>query len=134
MNHLVIAELLWSMLATALILTFVGFALRSWKVLWLAAVLSLLFTVAAALSIGPLTLLILGLQLASAVAYRWDAGVRGWLALLSSAGLIWLLSVPAQLAFGPAPFLFVLIPIGILAAVVATVIGPSFQRNSPGSA
>lgn len=130
MSHLWVALILWGMLAVSLVLTFAGFSLRSWKVLWAAAALSILFTLAAILSIGPLTLLLVALQLAGAVAFRWSVGARGWLALLGSAGLIWLLAVPVQLAFGPAPLLLLLVPVGILAAIAATMFGPPSRHRS----
>jgi hypothetical protein len=132
LTYSIIAVVLWSALAASLLVTVVGFARRSWQVLWLAAGLTLFFTLPAALSVGPLTLLLAAVQMASAVAYRWAVGPLGWLALLGTAILGWLIVVPGQLAFGPAPYLLVLIPLGIVAAVAATILGPSARRERAG--
>jgi uncharacterized membrane protein len=130
LSYTIIAVVLWSALAASLLLTVVGFARQSWKVLWLAAGLTLFFTLPAALSIGPLTLLLAAVQMGSAVAYRWAVGPLGWLALLGSALFGWLIVVPGQLAFGSAPFLFLLIPLGIIAAAAATIVRPSSRRET----
>ena len=61
--HVLIATLLWGMLLASLVLTPIGIRRRSWKLLWLTAVLSLIFSIAAGFSIGPLAFLLTCLQL-----------------------------------------------------------------------
>lgn len=129
MSYNIIAALIWSILAASLVLTIVGFARQSWKVLWLAAGLTLAFSVPAMFSVGALTLLLAAIQMASAVAYRRHIRALGWLMLLGSAVILWLIVVPGQVVFGPAPFLAVLIPLGILGAIIATITGSPAQTD-----
>ncbi|CCF85070.1 hypothetical protein [Nitrolancea hollandica] len=83
--HELIAALLWGFLIASLILTAIGLWRRSWKFLWLAAGLSLVFSIAAGFSIGPLTFLLTCLQLAAAIASRRESGTQGWVLLLLAA-------------------------------------------------
>lgn len=129
MSYNIIAVLIWLILAASLLLTIVGFARHSWKALWLAAGLTLAFSVPAMFSVGALTLLLAALQIASAVAFRRSTGALGWLMLLGSAVVGWLIVVPGQLVFGPAPLLVVLIPLGILGAIIATITGSPEQTG-----
>jgi hypothetical protein len=52
MSHETIALLLWLMLGLDLLLTIYGFATRSWRVLAIAAAMSLVFGLLAIFSIG----------------------------------------------------------------------------------
>ncbi len=96
--HELVAALLWGFLIVSLILTAIGLRRQSWKLLWLAAGLSLVFGIAAGFSIGPLTFLLTCLQLAAAVASRRETGTQGWVLLLLAALLIWIVLVPVQIA------------------------------------
>ncbi len=122
--YLLVAGILWSMGAVSLVLTVVGLALRSWRLLWMAVLFSLVFTAAAALSIGPFVVLLVALQLASAVALRRSVHWRGWVMLLSTAVLIWILVVPFQLLVSRFLPFFFLVPLGLVAAIVATFAFP----------
>lgn len=130
MISLAIAGFLWSTLLVALILTIVRLTLRSWRLLWVAFALSLVFTVAAALSIGPLILLLDSLLLGCAVALRRSMHWRGWIALISTAVLIWFLVVPFQLLVIRFIPLDCLIPMGLVAAIVATLTAPPTSADS----
>jgi len=130
MTYLVVVGILWSMGITSLVLTVVSLALRSWRLLWVAIAFSFLFTAAAALSIGPFTLLLVALQLACAVALRWSVHWRGWIMLISSALFIWFLVAPFQIFVGRFLPFFFLVPLGLVAAIVATLIGPSPRPDS----
>lgn len=123
-SHLTVATVLWSMLVVSVGLTISGFGFRSWRLLWFAALLAILFTAAAALSIGPFTLLLVTLQLAGAVAVRRSVNPLGWVALLAAAALIWFLVVPFQLFVIPFLPLFLLVPLGLASAIAATLIAP----------
>ncbi len=130
MGYLIVAGILWSIGLVSLVLTVVGLALRSWRLLWVAFALSVLFSVAAALSIGPFVLLLVALQLASAVALRRTFDWRGWVALISIAILIWILVFPFQLWVVRFPLLLLLIPVGLFAAIVATLTAPIDRPDS----
>jgi hypothetical protein len=95
--HVLIATLLWGMLLASLVLTPIGIRRRSWKLLWLAAVLSLIFSIAAGFSIGPLAFLLTCLQLGAAVASRREAAIQEWVLLLLIALIIWIIVVPLQI-------------------------------------
>lgn len=130
MISLVIAGFLWTTGIVSLVLTIVGLVLKSWRLLWVAFTLSFVFTIAAALSIGPLVLLLDALQVASAVALRRSMRWQGWVALISIAALIWFFVVPFQLVlvrFVPLDFL---IPMGLVAAVAATLTAPPTGADS----
>ena len=130
MGYLIVAGILWSIGLVSLVLTVVGLALRSWRLLWVAFALSVLFSVAAALSIGPFVLLLVALQLASAVALRRTFDWRGWVALISIAILIWILVFPFQVWVVRFPLLLLLIPVGLFAAIVATLTAPIDRPDS----
>ncbi len=87
---------LWAVGAISLLLSAMSLASPSWMMLWLAALLSLLFSLAAGFSIGGFVFLITCLQLGSAVALRWGVGGRGWALLLTAAVLVWTVVVPGQ--------------------------------------
>ncbi len=129
-GYLIVAGILWSIGLVSLVLTVVGLALRSWRLLWVAFCFAVVFSVAAALSIGPFVLLLVALQLASAVALRRSFDWRGWVALITTAILIWVLAFPFQVWIIRFPLLLVLIPIGLIAAIVATVTAP-IDRPDP---
>lgn len=134
MTYDLVAGILWAIGVVSLLLTVVGLALRSWKLLWVAASIGILFSAAAALSIGPFVLLLVALQLGCAVALRRSFHWRGWSMLISIAILTWFLIVPFQLLVGPFLPLFFLIPIGLIAAAVATATGPSPHPDSNAAA
>ncbi len=118
--HELIAALLWGFLTASLILTAIGLWRRSWKFLWLAAGLSLVFSIAAGFSIGPLTFLLTCLQLAAAVASRRETGTRGWVLLLLAALLIWIVVVPVQIAGLQWLSWLLAFPVVVVIAAVAT--------------
>jgi hypothetical protein len=83
-----------------LLLTARAIAGHSWRTLWAAAMLSLLFSLLTGFSIGPLSFLLTCLQLASAIALRFGAVWRDWLGLLLGGVVVWVLIVPVQVAVG----------------------------------
>lgn len=124
--HELVAVLLWGSLVGSLILTPIGIRKQSWKLLWLAAVLSLAFSIAAGFSIGPLIFLLTCLQLAAAVASRWEAGRREWVLLLLAALLIWIVVVPVQIAgLQWLPWLLAFPVVAVIAAVATALQGNS---------
>lgn len=127
--HLLVATLLWGILITSLILTPIGIRQRSWKLLWLAAALSLVFSIAAGFSIGPLTFLLTCLQLATAVASRQEAGRRGWVLLLLAALLIWIIVVPVQIAGLPWLSWLLAFPVVAVIAAVATALSGNSSKT-----
>lgn len=94
----VIALTLWGMLAASLLLTWAGLARGSWKQMALAAVLSLLFSVAAMFSIGPFIFLITCLQAGVALAIYRNAQGREWTGLLLGSVAVWAVVVAVPLA------------------------------------
>jgi len=94
----VIALTLWSMLAVALLLTWAGLARGSWKQMALAAVLSLLFSVATMFSIGPFIFLTTCLQAGAALAIYRNAQVRERVGLLLGSVMVWVLVIAVPLA------------------------------------
>ncbi len=118
--HELIAVLLWGFLIASLILTAIGLRRRSWKLLWLAAGLSLVFSIAAGFSIGPLTFLLTCFQLAAAVASRRETGTQGWLLLLLAALLIWIVVVPVRIAGLQWLSWLLAFPVVVIIAAVAT--------------
>ncbi len=127
--HLLVAMLLWGSLVASLILTPIGIRKQSWKLLWLAAVLSLAFSIAAGFSIGPLTFLLTCLQLAAAVAIRREAGRRGWMLLLLAALLIWIIVVPVQIAGLPWLSWLLTFPVVAVIAAVATALSGNSSKT-----
>lgn len=97
MSAELVALVLWATLTASLFLTGVSFLTRSWLMLWVAALFSLFFSLAAGLSIGPYVFLLTCLQLGGALARRWRLGVMGWALFLLSAVLVWVVIVPGQL-------------------------------------
>ncbi len=90
-----IAAMLWLMLGLSLAATVWGLASRAWLPLAAAAILSLVFSTFAILSVGPFILLLTSLQIAGGVALRVIArptqrvavlfvGVVAWLALIGT--------------------------------------------------
>lgn len=127
--HELIATLLWGFLITSLILTPIGVRQQSWRLLWLAAVLSLVFSIATGFSIGPLTFLLTCLQLAAAVASRREAGTQGWVLLLLAALLIWIVVVPVQIAgLQWLPWLLAF-PVVVVIAAVATALSGNSSKT-----
>jgi hypothetical protein len=68
-THDVVATLLWTMLAVALLLTGIAFARRSFWLMLVAAHLTLLFGLAAIFSVGIFVILIAVLQFIAAFSY-----------------------------------------------------------------
>lgn len=125
-THQLIAAFFWGILLVSLILTPVGIRQHSWKRLWLAALLSLMCSIVAGFSIGPLIFLLTCLQLGAAVACRWQAGAKGWIVLLLVALLIWVIIVPVQLAgLQWMPWLLAFPVVAVIAAVAT-----AWQGNS----
>ncbi|HET7035585.1 MAG TPA: hypothetical protein VFI42_07885 [Thermomicrobiaceae bacterium] len=128
MTYQLAAAFLWSWLILSIMLTPEGFDRRSWKLLWLAGLLSFAFSLPAALSIGPVVWLLTAVQVAGAVAFRWRLSWSGWANLMLLGILIWLVVVPANLLLFHWPPLVFLVPLAMVAAAVATLRGPSEDR------
>ena len=127
--HVLIATLLWGMLLASLVLTSIGIRRRSWKLLWLAAVLSLIFSIAAGFSIGPLAFLLTCLQLGAAVASRREAAIQEWVLLLLIALIIWIIVVPLQITgLQWLPWLLAF-PVVAVIAMVATALSGSSSKT-----
>ncbi len=76
--HILIAFLLWSLLATSVLLTLVGLRTKRWPALFLAAALSLAVSIPALASIGIFLWLLCALQLAlGARLYREEQAPPG---------------------------------------------------------
>ncbi len=127
--HELVAALLWGFLIVSLILTAIGLRRQSWKLLWLAAGLSLVFGIAAGFSIGPLTFLLTCLQLAAAVASRRETGTQGWVLLLLAALLIWIVLVPVQIAGLQWLSWLLAFPVVVVIAAVATALSGSSSKT-----
>jgi hypothetical protein len=127
--HELIAVLLWGFLTASLILTVIGLRRRSWKLLWLAAGLSLVFSIAAGFSIGPLTFLLTCLQLAAVIASRRESGTKGWVLLLLAALLIWIVLVPVQIAGLQWLSWLLAFPVVVVIAAVATALSGSSSKT-----
>ena len=125
MTYQLIAAALWSLLIISILVTVVGFDRRSWKLLWLAGLLSFAFSVAATFSIGPYVWLLTALQVASAVAVRWRASWSGWASLVLAGVFLWLVVVPGTLFVFHWPPLVVLVPLALVVAAIATLRGPT---------
>ena len=95
--HVLIATLLWEMFLASLVLTPIGIRPRSWRLLWLVAVVSLIFSIAAGFSIGLPAFLLICRQLGAAVASPREAAIQGWVLLLLIALIIWIIVVPLQI-------------------------------------
>lgn len=70
MTHTTLAAILWGALALSLGLTAYGVGCRSSTALYVAALLSFLFGIAAIFSIGMFIVLLAAAQLGLAIAYR----------------------------------------------------------------
>jgi hypothetical protein len=66
MSHEMLATILWTMLGVSIVLTILGLGLRSWPLLAIAAVLSVVFGVLAIFSIGVFVFVLTALQVVSA--------------------------------------------------------------------
>jgi len=117
-----LAAALWAALVGSLILTPIAFLFRSWVWLLTAAVLSLVFSIAALFSIGPAVVLLTCLQLAGAVAFRWSFGWRGWAGLMLLGATVWAIAVPGQISLGREIPVIVVLPLALLAALIALVV------------
>lgn len=120
----IVAFVIWSIFIASVVVTTLGLAKRSWRHLGVAAILGILFSSAALFSIGPFVMLLVGWQLAAAVAFRWRVGWRGWVTLLVIAAAIWSMAVLSQIVAGATPLLFVLLPLGIGSAGIAMFLAP----------
>lgn len=88
---------LWSVLVISIALTIRALAGRSWVVMWVAALGSLVVSFLGMLSIGGLTILLTSLQIAAAVGLRQSASTRRWAVYVPLAVLVWVIVVPVQL-------------------------------------
>ncbi|MGA7671102.1 MAG: hypothetical protein WBW04_11825 [Nitrolancea sp.] len=83
-------------------------------------------------SVGLYTLLLTNLMLASALGLRWHFHYTGWIPTLIAAAAIWLLAVPVNLLAFRWPLLTLLEQLGLLIAIVATLIGPQRILHAQG--
>lgn len=81
----------------SILLTVRGLVSKSWAMLWVAALASLVSSIAAIFSIGVLIFLVTCLQLGAAVALRRRAAAHGWVAALLLGLVVWSIVVPLQL-------------------------------------
>jgi hypothetical protein len=79
----------WGLISGSVCLTMLALLRRSWKLMAIAAVLSLPFALVANLAY-LVAWLIPSLQLAAAIALRWRGGFADWSILLLLAVLVWL--------------------------------------------
>ena len=124
MTYELVAALLWAILPLSLVLAFVALGRRSWRLMLLAVFLSLVSTVAAALSLGPYTALLTNLLLAAALALRWQFSGLGWSVAALAALAIWLLIAPLQLLVLRWPPLELLEFVAVWGGIIATLVGP----------
>jgi hypothetical protein len=89
-----------SALFVSIVLTVVAIVSRSWLEMWVAALLSLVFSIVAGFSLGPFVFLLTSLQLMSAIGMRWRASGLTWTSLLALGIIIWVALVPLQLISG----------------------------------
>ena len=82
----------------SLTLTPLAVAWRSWPTMAVAALLSLLVSLAAMISIGPFLFLLTCLQGGSVVAFRSHNGQRGWSWLIWPSVAVWAVVVGLQFA------------------------------------
>lgn len=117
------------MLLLSVSMTLTGLVTRSWWRLLAAATGSLVVTVFS-FGLWTFALLVACVQIAAALAFRWSAGWRGWLALMTAALLAWALAVPLSFSLQtarpvPASIAFAMVMLGY-AAVIA---GPRRLRS-----
>ena len=129
MTYELVAALLWSILPLSLLLALAALGRRSWRLMLLAVFLSLVFTLAAALSVGPYAALLTNLFVAAALALRWRLSGWGWSILALAALAIWLLIAPLQVFVFRWPPLELLELVAVWGGVIATLVGP---RSRPG--
>jgi hypothetical protein len=121
---LAVAGILWSTIGLFLVVALVAAIRNSWRLMMLATLFSLVFSVAATFSIGPYTLLLTNLALASALGFRWHFQGIGWTLTMTAALAIWILTVPLQLLVFHWPPLQLFELLALLVAAVATFLGP----------
>lgn len=115
---LIVPLVLLGMIIASAVLLNLGIIEESWKLLWVAAILSLLFSIVTGFSIGPFVFLLTCVQLACALAARWRLGGWGWLGLIAASGLIWCLIVPFQLLVARwVPLLLAFLAVTLIAAL-----------------
>lgn len=127
---MLVAGILWSFLGVSGLLAVVAAARRSWKLMLLAALLSLLFSLAAILSVGPLSLLLTGLELAVAVGMRREYQTRGMVLVVLAALAVWGMTVPLQVFVIRWPPLELLVPVALVTAIVAILNDPRRPRTA----
>lgn len=81
----------------SMLLTARGLLGRSWIMMWVAALASLVTSIVAIFSIGALIFLVTCLQLGAAVALRRGASAQGWVVALLVGLVVWLIFVPLQI-------------------------------------
>ncbi|MCC6943325.1 MAG: hypothetical protein IT335_02040 [Thermomicrobiales bacterium] len=106
----------------------------SWRMMWVAALLSLGFSILAGFSIGPYVFLLTVLQFALALAIQRATSTRGWLIALCAGLLVWLVIVPLQLMLDRVvlPWLLAFIAVGSVSTVLlfrGTADSPSISER-----
>ena len=129
---MLVAGILWSFLGVSGLLAIVAAARRSWRLMLLAALFSLLFSLAAILSVGPLSLLLTGLELSLAVGMRRELSARSTFLVVLAAVAVWGVTVPLQVFVIRWPPLELLVPVALVTAIVAILNDPRRPRTASG--
>ncbi|MGA7669266.1 MAG: hypothetical protein WBW04_02515 [Nitrolancea sp.] len=130
---LVLMVVLLSTLGLSLLVAWFAAGRNSWQLMLLAALFSLIFSGAAALSIGPYSIILTNLTLTSAIGIRWRLKWIGWTITLTIAVAVWLLTVPMQLLIFHWPKLGLLELLFISVVMIATLVGPRSSGLEPSS-
>ncbi len=122
---------LWPILLTVTLFASVwimsiAFKRGSWALMWLAAFLSLAFSIVTGLTIGPFAFLLTCMQFAAAIALRWHLTWRRWMALSFGIFVLWFLLVPVQLILD---VVIVSIAVGMAIIFIGAAIALSVPRR-----
>lgn len=109
-----------ALLVASLVLSVLALRRDSWRMMWGAALLSLLFSIIAGFSVGPLVFLLALLQFASALALQRMMPTRGWLVAVGTGVLLWIVIVPLQLIFDVVvlPWLLAFVAVGMASSTI----------------
>jgi hypothetical protein len=112
-------------LGASVFLTLAAIMSRSWLLMWLASLLSLVYCIVADFSIGPYVFLLTSLQLVAAIGMRRQAAASTLVVLLLVGIVIWVVIVPLQLIFGlvQVPLIIALPLVWLLFTVVLFIRG-----------
>lgn len=119
--------LLWFALFGAVALPVRAAISHSWVMMMVAALCSLILSIAGLYTFGFLIFLAVCLALGSTVALGWQANSRGWIVCLGVALLTWIVIVPGQIG-GPA-----ILPWIAAFPLVVVAAGISLLRPLPAS-